>query len=80
LVEDWLGTDAYSVSREVDAQSGSTVRRAKIKAPPPDRISIITGDAVQNLRSALDHAIYALAASQSGGVSSAAEYALMFPW
>jgi hypothetical protein len=79
LVECWLGTDAYSISREVDAKSGNTTRRAKIKAPPPDRISIITGDAVQNLRSALDHAVYALAASQSGGVSRAAEHALMFP-
>jgi hypothetical protein len=52
LVETWLETDAYTISSEIDPKTGYTVRRAKIKAPPPDQISIVAGDAVQNLRTA----------------------------
>jgi hypothetical protein len=78
LVEDWIATDAYTVSREKDTETGYTVCRAKIKAPPPDQISIVAGDAVQNLRTALDHAVYAMAA-RAGPVDRATESRLMFP-
>jgi hypothetical protein len=78
LVDDWLETDAYTVSREVDPETGYTVRRAKIKSPPPDRISIVAGDAVQNLRTALDHAVFTMA-SRTGLVDRATESRLMFP-
>jgi hypothetical protein len=78
LVEDWLATDAYTVSREVDPETGYTVRRAKIKSPPPDRISILAGDVVQNLRTALDHAVFTMA-SRAGPVDRATESRLMFP-
>ncbi|MGZ3333663.1 MAG: hypothetical protein ACXU9O_16180 [Gemmatimonadaceae bacterium] len=78
-VECWLRTDAYSISREVDPETGDTVRRAKIKEGPPPRISVLIGDAVQNLRSALDHAVYALAESQLGTLTLEVEEGLMFP-
>jgi hypothetical protein len=78
-VDDRLGTDAYTISREIDPKTSYTVRRAQIKEAPPTRISILIGDAVRNLRSALDHAVYALAESQLGTLSSEVEEGLMFP-
>jgi hypothetical protein len=78
LVEDWLETDAYTVSRETDPETGYTVRRAKIKSPPPHLISTVAGDAIQNLRTALDHAVFEMA-SRAGPVSRATESRLMFP-
>jgi hypothetical protein len=78
-VDAWLGTDAYTISREVDPQTGYTVHRAQIKEAPPIRISLLIGDAVQNLRSALDHAVYALAESQLGTLSPEIAEGLMFP-
>ncbi len=78
-VECWLGTDAYAISREVDPKTGNTVRRAQIQSLPPTRISILVGDAVQNLRSALDHSVYALAESHVKPLTPSTEEALMFP-
>jgi hypothetical protein len=52
-VERWLGTDAYTVGREIDPETGDTVRRAQIKEAPPDCIGLLIGDAVHNFRSAL---------------------------
>lgn len=78
-VDTWLGTDAYTIDRQVDPQTGYTVARAKIQAPPPPELGLLIGDAVQNLRSALDHAVYALAESQLGPLPPEIEEALMFP-
>jgi hypothetical protein len=78
-VNDWLGTDAYTISREIDPETGDTVRRAQIKGSPPNCISLLIGDAVQNLRSALDHTVYALAESRLGTLSIEIEEGLMFP-
>lgn len=78
-VDGWLGTDAYTISREVDPQTGDTVRRAQVQADPPRRISLLIGDAVYNLRSALDHAVYALAQSQLGTLTPEVEETLMYP-
>jgi hypothetical protein len=74
----WLGTDAYTVIREEDPQTGHTVRRAQIKVAPPERISILAGDAIQNLRSALDHIVYALA-DRHLTLTPEIEAGLMFP-
>jgi hypothetical protein len=78
-VDDWLETDAYTISREVDPETGDTVRGAQIQAPPPNRISLLIGDSVQNLRSALDHVVYALAESRLGTLSPEVEALLIFP-
>ena len=79
LVDCWLDSDAYTIRREINPEAGLTFHRAKIKGAPPPRLSILAGDALQNLRSALDHAVYAVAASQPGGVLPENERALMFP-
>ena len=75
----WLGTDAYTITREVDPKTGNTVRRAQIKESPPTELSLIVGDAIQNLRAALDHTVYALADRHSGPLSLEIEESLMFP-
>ena len=78
-VERWLRTDAYTIFREKDSETGYTVAKAKIKVPPPAELSLLIGDAVQNFRSALDHAVYALAESQLGTIPSEVAEILMFP-
>jgi len=75
----WLGSDAYTISRKKDPQTGDTVCRAQIKKPPPAEISLLVGDAVHNLRSALDHAVYFLAERNLGTLTPETEHALMFP-
>ncbi len=79
-VDCWRGTKAGSVSREIDPKTGHTVRRAQIKESPAfERISLLAGDAVQNLRAALDHAVYALAQRQLGTIPLDVEGMLMYP-
>jgi hypothetical protein len=78
-VEDWLRTDAYTIVREINPETGDTVRRAKIKRPPPPELSLLIGDAIHNLRSALDHAVYFLAERNLGTLTPEIEHALMFP-
>jgi len=64
--EAWLDTDAYTIVRDVDPQSGLTVRRAKITESPPYSLGLIAGDAIHNLRAALDHVVYAISESALG--------------
>jgi len=79
-VECWLKTDAYTIGRKVDPESGDTVRWAQIKEPPPVRLSILAGDALHNFRTALDHVVYAIAEQHLGSaLTPAIEAKLMFP-
>jgi hypothetical protein len=79
-VDLWLETDAYTISREIDPKTGYTVGRAQINESPPSRISILVGDAIHNLRSALDHTVYSLAESRSNlPLAPEVEEGLMFP-
>lgn len=78
-IDCWLGTDAYTISREIDPETRDTVRWAKIKSPPPPELALLTGDAVHNLRSALDHTVYYLAERNLGTLTNEIEEALMFP-
>ncbi len=50
----------YSITRFDDVESGSHVLRVQMK-DFSDRTAILAGDFVHNLRSALDHAVFALA-------------------
>ena len=79
LAQDWLGTDAYTVAREIDPETGHTVCKARIKGQPPVEIGLVVGDAVHNLRSALDHAVYALAERHLGPLPIEAQERLAFP-
>ncbi|MGI9071715.1 MAG: hypothetical protein ACR2JB_10465 [Bryobacteraceae bacterium] len=56
----------YSVIREEDAQTGDIVFYVRIKSDIPLSFAAIIGDAVQNLRSSLDHLAYQLVLANSG--------------
>jgi hypothetical protein len=60
-IKGWLQTDAYTIAEEREAETGDYVFRAKITQPLDEDWSLLIGDAVHNLRSALDHIAYRLA-------------------
>jgi hypothetical protein len=63
----------YVVRAKHDPQTRQLIYYiASIRAPSPV-LSAISGDAIQNLRSALDHLAYALCAASSGGLSVSAK-------
>jgi hypothetical protein len=71
-VKRWLKTDAYTLIENFNAQTGEYVLKAKVTEPPGDDWPLLVGDAVHNLRSALDHIAYTFAmdgyqAQHSGG-------------
>jgi hypothetical protein len=54
--------DAYLFRTEVESQSPQEIRYRAVaieQEAPPDGWPLLAGDAIQNLRSALDHAVYA---------------------
>jgi hypothetical protein len=58
FVEQWLAGNDYTIVSETDSESGLTTARARVKAAPPARLGVLAGDAVQNMRTALDHCVY----------------------
>src|SRR5215217_4894753 len=60
--------------------SGRTEARVRIRQPPPAKLALIVGDAVHNMRAALDHAVFDTAYRHSGGrLSPRDEENLMMP-
>ena len=54
--------DSYEIVVEADSQPGYNVHIFRLRRPIPfDWFSVVSGDAVNNLRAALDHAVYACA-------------------
>lgn len=60
-IQGWLLSDAYSLVEHLEPKTGDQVLEAKITKPPPKEWPLMLGDAVHNLRSALDHIAYKLA-------------------
>jgi len=56
----WVESEAYVVRGQFEAERGEYVFRCEIREPPPARLGVIFGDAIQNLRSALDHLVWQL--------------------
>lgn len=54
-LKDFGKTHPYEAVEQVEADTGDRVWHAKVNRQPPRRLSAIVGDAVHNLRSALDH-------------------------
>jgi hypothetical protein len=79
LTAEWLGTDAYTIVRRVDPETSHTICTARVKAPPPVAIGLYVGDAVHNLRSALDHAVYLIAEHHRAELPLDVQESLMFP-
>jgi hypothetical protein len=53
-IAEFLASNPYAVVREVETETGDHVWRIKVREQPPQRLATIAGDAVHNLRSALD--------------------------
>lgn len=66
-MEEWRGRDPYVISHKSNAEGSRYSFIVDIKTPPPlEQWSLIAGDCVHNLRSALDSALYATAIHDSG--------------
>lgn len=76
----WLQGQPYVVSRKSDAEGRRHSLVVEIKSPPPlDRWALIAGDCIHNLRSVLDHLIYAVAVRESGSSPPPNAKNLQFP-
>jgi hypothetical protein len=76
----WLETEPYRVAQEIDAEADTKQVVVIADRQPPERLSLMLGDAIQNLRSSLDYLIGDLArASSSGYLMPSIERDLQFP-
>lgn len=60
LITTFKSGDPYGVVKELDASTGNNVFRFRQKQSIPAEIPLRTGEAIQNLRSALDYVVWAL--------------------
>jgi hypothetical protein len=66
-IERWLEDDPYSLTVDEDSETGEEVCVIHIARRPPIEWSLIIGEIVYGLRSALDHAVFALSTPAGGG-------------
>lgn len=79
-VREFFDGRSYVAVAEYDPKTIWHVARLKInKSTPDERWSLVVGDAVQNLRSALDHAVYRLAIASSKSDPPPDERSIEFP-
>jgi hypothetical protein len=70
----------WASSRSTNAVTGRTEARVRLRRSPPPELALIVGDAVHNLRTALDHTVYEAARKHAGGsLTPQIEQSLMFP-
>jgi hypothetical protein len=61
LLEDYVGTDPYSIYAEYDAKTGwHTLRWHALREPPLQRLALIFGDMISKLRTTLDYFVWQL--------------------
>ncbi len=73
----FLESEPYRVVREFQHGATQHVYRVEIREEPPEQLPLIAGDVFQNLRSALDHAVFAL--SDSATLSDKQRKSINFP-
>jgi len=56
----WIGRKPYRLTSNVNTKGGKIMLNINVIEPIPDQFSAIMGDAIHNLRSALDHLVWAL--------------------
>jgi hypothetical protein len=61
---------AYGIRTETDPETGDEIQKIDVRSPIPDDFVLTTGDAVHNLRSALDHLACRLVLAGGGEVTS----------
>lgn len=79
-VEWWLEGKPYRLSVETDTETDTKEFVVIAERQPSDRLSLMFGDAIQNLRSALDYLVGDLARANAGGhLMPRVESDLQFP-
>ena len=76
----WVGTRPIAITKEKDAEGRCHTVFAEVVNPPAlNRWSLISGDCVHNLRSALDSLLYGIAIHETGLNPPPNEKAIQFP-
>lgn len=76
----WSDTNPYSLVRQCNADATRYNLVVRIDSEPPfDQWSLIAGDCIHNLRSALDHLVYAVVVHEAKGNPPADPRFLNFP-
>jgi len=75
----FFDTNPYAVGTKHNPQTGQLIYYLVSVRDVPERISAITGEVLQNLRSALDHLAYALFMIGPGGTSGSPAKHVYFP-
>lgn len=65
LLGEYLGSRPSRIRVDIDAQGRGAIRVER-REPIPDQLSILLGEALQNLRAGLDNCLYAVAIIDSG--------------
>jgi hypothetical protein len=71
LIERWRAESPCAAVDEIDPETSDYVLRAVIPAQPPHSHSLVVGDCVHNLRSALDHIVFQLSTNYSQPLTDA---------
>jgi hypothetical protein len=69
VIQAFLKTDFYRLVNDVDPKTGHQLFKLQDISSPPTEISLIVGDAVHNLRSALDHAMVTILGKKGNQVA-----------
>jgi hypothetical protein len=78
IIHAWFLADPYNLIDDLDSNAGDNVARIKI-SPIPDKVAILIGDCLYNLRASLDHLVHALAWKFRGSLSHAESRETAFP-
>src|SRR5271166_4126122 len=73
----FMGTNPYEIVAEPNLKSGKKVYIVKRVTPVPALICAITGDALQNLRTALDYMAHGLVIANDGKVTSDTSFPIL---
>ena len=62
----FVAANPHTFVTKTDPKTGQTIFKIKFQNPPPREISLIAGDAIHNLRTALDHLMWELMGFDGG--------------
>jgi len=75
----WLDDKPYSVEEQINTEANCKELVVLAKSRPPERLSLMLGDCIQNFRSALDYLVGDLARAAVGDLKPALERRLQYP-
>ncbi len=73
-IQAFLQSDPYRIFSEEETDSGDKIWRVNVRQQPPSRWSAIIGDAIHNLRSALDLLVYQLVLANNASPTDATSF------